>query len=102
MWMAPNPFRRAALLRNIIESYLPRAGWVNFFFLPEVINREWAGRGLLAWAHTHLVTPLRRRSADPAAAAACVPVTLQVLLMHDVVCFAISGGEHWVRMQSWL
>lgn len=54
------------------------AGWVNFFFLPEVINREWAGRGLLAWANSHLVMPLRRRSADPTAAAACVPVTVQV------------------------
>lgn len=69
---------------------------MNFFFLPEVINREWAGRGLLAWANNYLVTPLRRRSADPVAAAACVPVTVQVwcqggflkchfriLLMHD-------------------
>ena len=72
-----------------------RAGWVNFFFLPEVINREWAGRGLLAWANHHLVMPLRRRSADPATAAACVPVTLQVLTclaahcMPKLVCMVV-------------
>jgi hypothetical protein len=72
------------------------AGWVNFFFLPEVINREWAGRGLLAWAHTHLVTPLRRRSADPAAAAACVPVTLQVLLTQGIVGCAVGRWVRWV------
>ena len=37
------------------------AGWVNYMLLPEAINREWNGEGLIRWATTRVYDPLKRR-----------------------------------------
>jgi hypothetical protein len=37
------------------------AGWINYLLLPEVINREWNGQGLISWARSHVYAPLKRR-----------------------------------------
>ena len=37
------------------------AGWVNYLLLPEVINREWNGQGLISWARVHVYAPIKRR-----------------------------------------
>ena len=37
------------------------AGWVNYLLLPEVINREWNGQGLISWARLHVYAPIKRR-----------------------------------------
>ena len=36
-------------------------GWLNYLLLPEVINREWNGQGVIGWAKTRVYEPLKRR-----------------------------------------
>lgn len=53
---------RGRLLTAQIERSDPLcAGWVNYMLLPEAINREWNGQGVIGWAKTRVYEPLKRR-----------------------------------------
>ena len=36
-------------------------GWLNYLILPEALNKEWQGQGVISWAKTRVYEPLKRR-----------------------------------------
>jgi len=66
---------------------------VNYLLLPEVINREWNGQGLISWARLHVYGPIKRRCdgvRNTRVAVSIVPLQVKLLTMPDALTLAGS------------
>ena len=76
------------------------AGWINYLLLPEVINREWNGQGMISWARSHVYAPLKRRCdgvRNTRVAVNIVPLQVDLASVWPVVKFAHVGYTSYVR-----